>query len=42
MIEIKNKCCIEMMKSMSDECVDLLLTDPPYKITQGGRSKKLA
>lgn len=42
MIKIKNKCCIEMMKSMSDECVDLLLTDPPYKITQGGRSKKVA
>jgi site-specific DNA-methyltransferase (adenine-specific) len=41
MIEIHNIDCMEYMKSMSDESVDLIITDPPYDIkntTSGGNS----
>ena len=34
MIKLFNGDCIEYMKSMPDNCVDLILTDPPYNISQ--------
>lgn len=33
---IYNQDCIEGMKSLPDECVDLIVTDCPYKIIAGG------
>ena len=35
---IYNEDSIEAMKNMESECVDLLVTDPPYKIITGGNS----
>lgn len=35
-----NKDCIEVLKELPPESVDLLLTDPPYKLTSGGRTGK--
>lgn len=34
MIELKNTDCLELMKSLPDASVDLMLTDPPYGVTQ--------
>jgi len=31
-----NSCCIEEMSKMQDESIDLVVTDPPYKIISGG------
>lgn len=31
--------CLEVMKKMPDNCVDLVLTDPPYELTNGGSGK---
>lgn len=28
--------CLEVMKQLPDKCVDLVLTDPPYKVISGG------
>ena len=28
--------CIEVIKTLPNESVDLVVTDPPYKLTQGG------
>jgi len=28
--------CLEFMKELPDKCIDLVLTDPPYGINQGG------
>ena len=36
--KIINKDSIEAMKNMNSECVDLLVTDPPYKTITGGDS----
>ena len=36
MSRIINKDCLEVFKSMEDESVDLVVTDPPYKLVQGG------
>lgn len=36
---IYNEDCIEGMKRISNESVDLVVTDPPYKIIGGGDSK---
>ncbi len=30
--------CLEKMKNIPDNCIDLILTDPPYKTVQGGRT----
>jgi site-specific DNA-methyltransferase (adenine-specific) len=30
--------CIEVMKQMPDNCIDLVVTDPPYKLTSRGSS----
>lgn len=35
-IKIHNDDVLKVMKSMSDESVDLVVTDPPYKIATGG------
>lgn len=36
--EIYNVDCLEFMKGMQDESVDLIVTDPPYEIIHGGCS----
>ena len=36
---IYNEDCLEGMKRISDESIDLVVTDPPYKIIGGGDSK---
>lgn len=33
-IELKNEDCINYIKKMPDESIDLILTDPPYNIAQ--------
>ena len=33
---IYNQNCLEGMKSLPDECIDLIVTDPPYKTTPRG------
>ena len=38
MIELHNGDCLEVMRGMADNSVDLVLTDPPYKIITGGDS----
>ena len=35
-IDIKQGDCLELMKGIPDESVDLIVTDPPYKITSRG------
>lgn len=42
MITIKEGDCLELMKELDDESIDLVITDPPYKIVQGGCSSKEA
>jgi site-specific DNA-methyltransferase (adenine-specific) len=32
--------CLEFMKELPDKCIDLVLTDPPYGINQGGGTNK--
>lgn len=32
--------CLELMKEIPDESVDLIVTDPPYKIIKGGCTNK--
>lgn len=34
---IINRDCFEVMKSLPDHCVDLILTDPPYNIAKYSR-----
>lgn len=36
MIDIKNGDCLELMKNIPDNSIDMILTDPPYKITARG------
>ena len=36
--QIYNKDVLELMKTMSDESIDLLVTDPPYKVTARGNA----
>ena len=36
MIELYNADCLEIMKQISNESIDLVVTDPPYKIISGG------
>lgn len=37
-IQLYNGDCLEVMKSIPDGSVDLVLTDPPYKMTKQGKS----
>ena len=36
--QIYNKDVLELMKTMSDESIDLIVTDPPYKVTARGNA----
>ena len=36
--QIHNKDVLEVMKTMSDESIDLIVTDPPYKVTARGNA----
>jgi|ERR1035437_953495 site-specific DNA-methyltransferase (adenine-specific) len=42
MIDLNNKIwhgdCLELMKNIPDKSIDLILTDPPYKMTKRGKS----
>ena len=38
MIKLYNGDCLEVMKKMKDNSVDLIVTDPPYKVTSRGNS----
>lgn len=42
MIDLRKGDCLELMKSIPDKSIDLLLTDPPYLHIKGGcKSKRL-
>ena len=34
--KIYNMDCLEYMKTLPNECIDLIVTDPPYKTTKRG------
>lgn len=36
--QIHNKDVLELMKTMDDESIDLIVTDPPYKVTARGNA----
>lgn len=36
--KIYNMDCLEYMKTLPNECIDLIVTDPPYKITARGNA----
>ena len=38
MIDLYNGDCLEVMKSIPDGSVDMVLTDPPYEVITGGRN----
>lgn len=38
MIDLRLGDCIEVMKTIEDNSVDLVVTDPPYKMTKQGKS----
>lgn len=38
--QIHNQDCITYMKSLPDKCIDLVVTDPPYKGISGGSHRK--
>lgn len=38
MIDLFNSDCLEIMKNIADESIDLICTDPPYKVTPRGSS----
>ena len=38
--ELYNGDCLEIMDNINDESIDLIITDPPYKTTKRGISKK--
>ena len=40
MIDLRQGDCLEVMKDIPDESIDLIVTDPPYKIVQGGCTNK--
>ena len=35
-VKIINDDAIEVLKHLNDECIDLIVTDPPYKVTARG------
>ena len=37
LIDLKQGDCLELMKNIPDGSVDLVFTDPPYKLASGGR-----
>lgn len=38
--EILNDDCLNILKNMKNESVDLVITDPPYKVISGGKPHK--
>ena len=42
MIDLRQGDCLEIMKSLPDGSVDLILTDPPYDVITGGNKNKAA
>lgn len=38
MIDLRKGDCLEIMKDIPDKSIDLLVTDPPYKVTSRGNS----
>lgn len=36
MIELYNDDCLRVLKEMQDDCIDLVIIDPPYKIIGNG------
>lgn len=38
MIDLIHRDCLEVMKDISDESIDLIVTDPPYKTTSRGNA----
>ena len=38
MIELRQGDCLELMKDIPDKSIDLIVTDPPYKVTSRGGS----
>lgn len=40
MIDLRQGDCLELMKDIPDKSIDLVVTDPPYKIVQGGCTNK--
>ena len=38
MVELYQGDCLELMKDISNDSVDLVITDPPYKMTKRGKS----
>lgn len=35
-MQLHNKDCMAVLKDMPDESIDLIVTDPPYKVTSYG------
>ena len=38
MIDLRQGDCLELMKDMPDNSIDMILVDPPYKMTKRGKS----
>ena len=38
MIDLRQGDCLELLKDIPDESIDLIVTDPPYKLTSRGSS----
>ena len=36
--KVYNKDCLDIMKNIEDNSIDLIVTDPPYKVTSRGSS----
>ena len=39
-VKIINDDALEVLKQLNDGCIDLIVTDPPYKVTSRGRGRK--
>lgn len=40
MINLHNQDCIEFMRTLSDNSIDMVLTDPPYGIIKSGNASE--
>ena len=41
-IKLYNEDCLEALKRLPDQSVDLVITDPPYRVISGGRNDALS
>lgn len=39
---IINADCMDILKQLPDKCIDLVLTDPPYRVISGGRGDEIS